>query len=567
MSAFHDQTRPSAAVIGFAVAVAAFLAAFLVYPFLHVIKAAFLVDGEFTLAHFRTVFLDNPVHRLSLTNSLLLALSTTALTSVVALPLAIIGVRYRFPGKRWVSALLLLPLIMPPFVGAVGIKRMLARGGSLNLILVEHLKVLDEGIDILGAGGFWAIAGLQVLHLFPIMYLNVAAALGNVDPSMEEAARNTGDHGLGLFRKITFPLMLPGYFAGAVLVFIWSFTDLGTPLIFGYRNVVPVRIFENLQQIDINPIAYALVVVVAVASCMAFVLGRRLVARSQGAMVLKGGSSATERPLPRWAWGPVWIALLLLSCCALLPHISVIITSVARQWSDTVLPTEYTLQHYVTILNHELTIRSVKNSLMLAAGSTFLDVLLGVGIAYIIVRKRFPGIEVLDTLAMLPLALPGIVIAFGYVTCYQNTFLDARRNPFPLLMIAYGVRRLPYMVRATAAGFQQASPTLEEAALNVGAPPGRALLRITIPLIMANILAGTVLAFSFAMLEVSDSLVLAYDRQHYPLTKAIYQLATFLSQGEYLGSALGVVAMGLLAVTLIITHVLLGKRMGVIFRV
>ncbi len=567
MSALQDQKRPSAAVIGFAVAVAAFFAAFLLYPFLHVVKAAFWVDGEFTLAHFRTIFLDNPVHRLSLTNSLLLALSTTALTSVIALPLAIIGVRYRFPGKRWVSALLLLPLIMPPFVGAVGIKRMLARGGSINLVLVEHLGWLDEGIDILGSGGFWAIAGLQVLHLFPIMYLNVAAALGNVDPSMEEAARNTGDHGLRLFRKITFPLMLPGYFAGAVLVFIWSFTDLGTPLIFGHRNVVPVRIFENLQQIDINPIAYALVVVVALASCIAFVLGRRLVARGQAAMVLKGGSSASERPLPRWAWVPVWAGLLLLSCCALLPHLSVIITSFAQQWSDTVLPTEYTLQHYATILNHELAIRSVKNSLMLAAGSTVLDILLGIGIAYIIVRKRFPGIEVLDTLAMLPLALPGIVIAFGYVTCYQNTFLDTRRNPFPLLMIAYAVRRLPYMVRATVAGFQQASPTLEEAALNVGATPGRALLRITLPLIMANILAGTVLAFSFAMLEVSDSLVLAYDRQHYPLTKAIYQLATFLSQGEYLGSALGVVAMALLAVTLIITHVLLGKRMGVIFRV
>ena len=106
------------------------------------------------------------------------------------------------------------------------------------------------------------MVALEVLHLYPIMYLNVAAALANVDPSLEDAARNMGDSGFRLFRKVTFPLMLPGYFAGAVLVFIWAFTDLGTPLIFGYSRVVAVQIFDKISDIHTNPMAYALVVVV-----------------------------------------------------------------------------------------------------------------------------------------------------------------------------------------------------------------------------------------------------------------------------------------------------------------
>jgi len=167
---------------------------------------------------------------------------------------------------------------------------------------------------------------------------------------------------------------------------------------------------------------------------------------------------------------------------------------------------------------------------------------------------------------MLPLALPGIVIAFGFATCFSGTILDARANPFPLLMIAYAIRRLPFMVRASVAGFQQTSPTLEEAAMNVGASPLRALWSISIPLIMANLIAGAVLSFSFAMLEVSDSLVLAFSRNHYPITKAIYTLAGKIGDGPFIACAMGMLAMILLSGTLVTASLLLGKRMGQLFR-
>ena len=196
-----------------------------------------------------------------------------------------------------------------------------------------------------------------------------------------------------------------------------------------------------------------------------------------------------------------------------------------------------------------------------------MDIVLGVMIAYVLVRRRFPGADVLDALVMLPLAIPGLVLAFGYVATFSGTPLNPRENPIPLLVIAYAVRRLPYMVRAAYAGFQQINVTLEEAARNLGSTTFRALRRVTLPLISANLIGGGILAFSFAMLEVSDSLILAIKEQFFPITKAIYQLLARIEDGPYIASALGVWAMVFLALSLITAGVLMGRRMGQLFRV
>ena len=181
---------------------------------------------------------------------------------------------------------------------------------------------------------------------------------------------------------------------------------------------------------------------------------------------------------------------------------------------------------------------------------------------------------------MLPLAVPGLVMAFGYVAMtlawpfgkgdpMQGVIdvVGADPNPMLLLVIAYAVRRLPYVVRSTVAGLEQTSGELEEAALNLGAGRIRAIRTIILPLIVANLLAGALLAFSFAMLEVSDCLILAQREGDFPITKAIYVLFERLGDGAYIASAMGVWAMALLAVTLVGASVLIGKKMGAIFRV
>lgn len=548
----------------FLIGLAVFFGCFLIYPLWYVFTSAFVVKGKFSTVFFQLMF-TNAAQQEAILNSLRLGVITTVATTLLALPLAYLLVRNEFRGKGVLNGLMLVPMVLPPFVGAIGMKQMLARFGSINLLLLK-LGLIDTPIDWFGGGGFAGVVLLEVLHLYPIMYLNVAAALANVDPSLEEAGRNAGASGFRLFRTITFPLMLPGYFAGAIIVFIWAFTDLGTPLVFNYSRVVAVDIFRSISDINENPMAYAEVVLVLVMTVFFFYLSKKLLGGRRYEMIARGHvASAVRQASPRKT-ALIYVFVLGLTGVALLPHLSVLLTSVTERWFMTVLPEQVTSKYYGMVFTHDLAMSSVRMSLFLSVLSTAADVVIGVAIAYLLARTRIPGKGVIDALAMLPLALPGLVLAFGYLSGFSGTFLDARNNPVPLLVISYAVRRLPYMVRSAYAGLQQTSVALEEASQNVGAGPARTLVKVTFPLILANLVAGGILCFAFAMLEVSDSLILALKPQYYPITKAIYDLLARIADGPYIASAMGILGMILLSVSLFLAGKFLGRRMGELFR-
>ncbi len=241
--------------------------------------------------------------------------------------------------------------------------------------------------------------------------------------------------------------------------------------------------------------------------------------------------------------------------------------SLAEDWYATIVPSEWTGAHYQEALGHPLVVPSIQNSLLYATGSTLVDLVLGLAIAWVIVRSSIKGRALLDALVMLPLAVPGLVLAFGYLALSQegrgfHFLMGAAENPTALLIIAYAVRRLPYVVRSAVAGLQQSNVALEEAARSLGATPARTFRRVALPLLGANLIAGSILAFAFAMLEVSDSLILAQQAEHYPITKAIYSLLAMLGNGHELAAALGVWAMAFLAISIIGAVVLGGKKGG-----
>ena len=288
-------------------------------------------------------------------------------------------------------------------------------------------------------------------------------------------------------------------------------------------------------------------------------------------MMSKATSAGGARPIGKMGGWLCFASFVGVTAVAILPHLGVILVSISSDWYATIFPTGLTADHYQAALGHGLTVPSIANSLKYASISTFIDIILGTAIAYVVVRTTLPGRHFLDAVAMLPLAVPGLVLAFGYVAMTQEgrpfAWMNPALDPTLLLVIAYSVRRLPYVVRSAAAGFQQTSVTLEEAAQNLGASPFKALRKITLPLITANLLAGGLLAFSFAMLEVSDSLILAQKQQHFPITKAIYELFQLLGEGRFVASALGVWAMVFLGVTILGASIILGKKLGSIFRV
>ncbi len=552
---------------------AAFFAVFFLYPTTQTLGGAFLdVDGHFTFAYVKEVF-KNPIYLEGLRNAFALAVTSTAAAFALSMPLAWLSDRFEFAGKKLLTALLLAPMVLPPFVGAIGIKKIFGQDGAFNALL-HDLGMLSQNhaIDWLGQHRFWGVVALNAVHLYPILYLNVAAALANIDPAMEEAAENLGCTGFRKFFKITLPLITPGVFAGGTIVFIWAFTELGVPLIFDYSRVTPVQIYYGIKDIGSSPFPYALVAVMLVSTVLLYAVSRLTVGRraSDLTMMAKATSRGGARPLSHGAGIACAAAFGLVIFLALVPHVGVVLVAFSRDWYGTILPHTWTTANFETALSHSLTVPSIGNSLCYAAISTVFDALLGVGIAYVVVRTTLPLRHLLDALAMLPLAVPGLVLAFGYLAMTQETkffaFLNPVKNPVPLLVIAYAVRRLPYMVRSAAAGYQQTSVTLEEAAQNLGCPPWRSLWRVTLPLIAANLLAGGLLTFSFAMLEVSDSLLLAQKQEYYPITKAIYELFALLGNGRAVASALGVWAMAFLGVTILAASLLLGKKMGALFR-
>lgn len=550
----------------------------LVYPVLLTVSGAFVPEpgskSFYSLSHMSLVF-EDPRTLSGILNSFKIAAGTTTLATLIALPLAVLSAGYRFPGKRFFNAAVLVPLILPPFVGAIGMRALLGREGAINALLGTHA-------DILGSARILGVMGVQALGLYPIIYLNATASLANLDPALDEAAQNLGVGFWRRFFRITLPLVRPGLFAGATIVFIWSFTELGTPLMFDYYEATPVQVFFGLKEVESSARPYALVVVMLATAVTLYMLGKGVFGRAGYAMYSKASRAGSEKEL---AGGYALLATLAFAgvvCAALLPHVGVLLTSVSGvgQWYGSILPRVFTTSHYREALTAADSFRAISNSFRLAGIAMLVDMVMGVVVAYILVRTRVRGRWLLDALCMLPLAVPGLVMAFGYVAMSLHWpfgksgplgaaagILTADPNPIPFLVAAYAIRRLPYIVRSTVAGLEQTSGELEEAAVNLGASRLTAVRRVILPLILANLIAGGLLVFSFSMLEVSDSIILAQQSDDFPLTKAILAFMDRLGDGPYIASALGVWGMALLTTTIFAASSILGKKLGSIFRV
>ena len=538
------------------------LGPFLVYPVVRVMLGAVWQDNVWQPSLLLLPFND-PSTRDAMLHSFGIGIASTLVASLIAVPLAYFVARLRFPGKGFLSGLLLVPLLLPPFVGAVGLRQMLGSEGVLNTLARQWNLPTVQWLDLQVP----MIVIVSALHLYPLIYLNLSAAWANIDPTTEEAAENMGANGWHLWRTVTLPLLLPGYFAGALIVFIFALTDLGTPLVFNYNDVAAVKIFDAKS--TLNPSAYVIAFWLTLVAALVFWVSRRVLDKGSGrlATLSRGTTAGRERNASTWERVLVYTVFGLILFAAMLPHIGVVLASFARDWTSRLLP-EWTTDNYHRIFNDPVTdtMSSIKTSLFCAALSMTLDIVAGFALAYALVRGRVWGKIFLDTLAMLPLALPGLILAFGLLTSFINTPLSPMQNALPLLIISYAVRRLPYALRAVSGGLQQMSVTLEEASLNLGASPWQTAWRITRPLVTANLLAAGLLTFAFAVLEVSDSLILTVTNENVPIAKAIYNLSIATTGGTYLACALGVIGMALLTATFLLANRLLGRQLGALFR-
>jgi len=251
-----------------ALPVIAFILLFLVFPVATVLYTA-LADGQggFTLGHI-SAFLSISLMREAFVNSVIVATGSVLLATAIAVPLAYLTVRFDFRGAALVQTLGVLPLVMPPFVGAVALQLLFGRNGSFNLLLNDLF-----GFRIPFMEGLFGVIFVEGLHYFPFILLNLSAALVNIDGAMEEAAQNLGSHGFRLFRRVVFPLAAPGFVAGAALVFVKVFDDLGTPLVLHVTNMLAPQAYLRITSVGLeDPIGYVIALVMIVFSIVALAL-------------------------------------------------------------------------------------------------------------------------------------------------------------------------------------------------------------------------------------------------------------------------------------------------------
>lgn len=540
-----------------AVAIAAFLLLFLALPVAQVMIAAFQPKGGggFTLVNF-VDFFNTELFVRSFWNSLYVSGMSVLVATLIALPLAYITARFEFRGALLIQTLGVVPLIMPPFVGAVAMQLLFGRNGTINLLLQDHFDITIPFME-----GLNGVVLVQAIHYFPFILINLTTALNNIDRSMEEAAQSLGCSGIRLFRRVVFPLAMPGYVAGAALVFIKVFDDLATPLLLNVKDMLAPQAYLRVTSIGIaDPMGYVISVVLIVFSLLSMWASTFALRGRDYATTQRGGGGLDRRklgPLQAVAAYGIVIAILLL---VLAPHIALTLLSFATVWSFSPLPDAYTLAHYGKVFEESAVY--MKNTVLYAGLAAAIDIVLGVAIAYLVLRTKLIGRQWLDYGAMAALAVPGVVLGIGYLrSFYGITLPDGTplATLWIVIVLALAVRRLPYALRACFAALQQVSEALEEAGENLGATKSRVIRRIIVPLMTGGILAGFVTSFATAAVELSATIMLVQSNADAPLTYGLY---VFMQSpaGRGPGAALGIIAVILVAACTFISHLLIERH-------
>jgi len=539
--------------------IALFLVLFLIVPVILVVFVAFqdVSTGQFTLINFKDFF-NTALFRESFWNSLYVGLMTVLVASAFSMPLAYFTSRFEFRGAVIVQSLGIIPLIMPPFVGAVAMMMLFGRNGSVNLLLEDWF-----GINIPFMEGLNGVIFVESLHYFPFILINLSAALNNIDKSMEESAQNLGCSGFRLFRRIVLPLAMPGFMAGVSLVFLKVFDDLGTPLLLNVNNMLAPQAYLRISTIGIkDPMGYVISVFLVVIALASLWLAMLALKGKDYATVQKGGGGLAKRRMRPVEKAMAWFIILLIMILVLAPHFGLTLLSFGTIWSYSVLPDAFTLNNFMAVFSE--TPEYMTNTVLYSFLAGLIDVLLGTAIAYIVLRTRLAGRKMLDYIAMSAVAIPGLVIGIGYL----RTFFSYRvpwlaDQPLAtwwfMIVIALSIRRLPYALRACSAALQQVSVSLEESAENLGAHKFTTIRKIVVPLMAGGILAGFVTSFATAAVELSTTLMLVSKNADGPLSYGIYVYMQSAA-GRGPGASLGIAAVVVVGVCTLISHIFIDRR-------
>ncbi len=449
-------------------------------------------------------------------NSLINSTIVTTVATFLGILVAFVLARYDFPGKTIFRVLAMVPLFITPFVNAYVVRILFGPQGPISMLTQALFGYQIEIKDLAG------IAMAQIMAFYPIVYLNAFSSFISIDPSMEEQAENLGSKGAKLFFTVTLPLALPGIIAGSILVFIFSLEDLGAPIVFQYPWVMSYQIYSSFTSETgiVSPQIAALGFIMLFIAVLAFLAVRSFVSMRSYAMISRGGRWKPR--VRRLGWKGllfVYLVMLPLIIFTAMPQIGVILLAfnIIPPYGFKIQLDQATAKYFIGIFTNPTYFQYIRNTLTYAAMAVVLATIISIIIAYSVSRTKIRVITpIMDTLATIPLAIPGLVIALGYFYFFSTFFRGTPLDPtsvttfqaWIVLVIAYTIRKLPFVVRSVYAGFQQVHEALEEASLNLGASRTKTIFRIVLPMITTYIISGIIVGFIYITTEVSTSITI-----------------------------------------------------------
>jgi iron(III) transport system permease protein len=480
------------------------VALLLVLPLFNIFKFSFMdkETGLFSLANWREFF-TKKYYSQSFLNTMFVSLGGTLGSLVLGVPLALFTTRYRVFGRTLLSTLAVLALLSPPFIGAYSWIILLGRRGFLRLFL------MSLGIPFPAIYGPLGIILVYSLHYYPYVFLLTSGALTTVDRSLEEAAENLGARAWRRFFRVTLPLVLPSVTAGGLLAFMMCLSNFDTPMIIGGNYRVLPTLAYNLftSEVGERPGLASTVSILLILCASAVIFLQRYAAARR-----KYASSLLNRPVPKslrgWSWFGAHLASYLIVFLSTIP-LAIVVYFSFRNTSGPVFQSGLGLDSYLKVFREVP--KTITNSLLFSTAAVALIVVAGTLLGFVLARRRNVPAQVLDPLLMIPYMVPGTVIGIGFIIAFNRKPLFLLGSS-AIIIMAYFIRRLPYSVRSGASILKQIDPVLEEAGINLGAPPARTFRKVTLPLMLPGILSGAILSWVTALNEISASILLYVGR-------------------------------------------------------
>jgi iron(III) transport system permease protein len=478
------------------------LIVFVLYPMFSLFKLSFLspTTGEITSEGFFIFFKDN-LYRSSMINSLLISTVVTVGSILVGMVMAFFVSRYDFPLKSLVKILPLMTFVLPTVIVANSWILLMGRSG----ILYQFFS--DIGIKIPTIYGLGGIIFILILQHYAYVFLMVSSAMGSIDASLEEAARNLGSSPLRTYLTVTFPVIAPSILASGLVVFTLAMENFGIPLFLGENvpvlAVVAYKEFMREMGGENQQMASTLSVILLLITAIILVIQKRIVERKIYHMTSKRApQTKTPRPFHKF---------IILGFCAIILVLSlspVLITYFAS-FTKTRGPVmhfgQFSLQSYRTVM--DIAPKAIYNSFFLASMATFIGFIFATLVSYVLVRKRSNISYVLDILATFPLAIAGTVLGIGLISSFNKGWI-VLTGGWGIMLLAYFIRKVPFSIRACSSVLYSIKFSIEEASINLGVPPLKTFFKVIMPLMASGMIAGALLMWVTTLSEFSATIVL-----------------------------------------------------------